>query len=171
MDRQKIERLAGRAMAEATELMEVTWHEHKRYGGRRFGVDKVVKQSEKISLYPVTPRKLTLISSYIIESEIDIGKLQENGLGEVLRITSEKMDVLMRLVATTTLPSQECADTAKLEARAEWLSDVLEAQQVAQLFLYIFSRLDYGSFADSIGLIARANVTAAPVVPIEKERS
>jgi len=165
MDRRKIERLAGMVMAEATELMEITRYEREREGG------KMEKRCEKISLYPVTPRKMALISSCIIESEIDIGRLQENGLDEMLRIASEKMDVLVRLVATATLPSQECADTARLEAQAEWLSDTLEVRQMTQLFLYIFSRIDYESFADSIGLIARANVTAAPVVPVEKERS
>jgi len=111
-----------------------------------------------------------MISSYVEEMGIGLTELTAKGLPGLVKILASKMDSVLRMCAIATLPSNQCNNTELIHQRADELGRMLQSRQVAQMFTYIFNRIDYESFVEPMELIVRASVTAAHSETIGKEK-
>ena len=161
-----VEKLAGEAIAQTPTHFELQYV-GKVKGWHTLGMSIRVKRTRKVPLHPASFRKMALISSLVLQMDINEEKMKAAPVKEAMRIISRQSGVVIRIIALATAEDKtEYNNEEWIQRRIELLEDKLSAEAATQLLMWILLAGDFINFANTIGWIIRVSVTTPKATPI-----
>lgn len=164
-----IEKLAGEAIAQKPDAFKLSWVERIRIRKTLY-IPVRVKRSKWMHLYAIPLQKMALLSSLILELDVNEERMKAEPVRETMRIIANQTPLIMRIIAIVTIEEEaQYHDENFLEKQIELLSRALTPTLASELLMRIILRGDFINFANTIGLTLRINITAPKADPIVKD--
>lgn len=97
-------------------------------------------------LYPITLGKSYLLSRQIDNLKINRKALNDNPYIEVLRLSSQKKDEVIRVITYHTLDGKKVLDNELVEERIAYFSEKLDCKDIAQLLITCLTQGNVSEF-------------------------
>lgn len=108
---------------------------------------------KRLYLYPMTLGKHYLISLFVDSIGMNIGNIKINPYMEALRLCKERRDTVCRILAYHTFDKrEELYDEKLVQERCDFLSDNVDDESLAQLFVVVMTADDINEILKHFGI-------------------